>query len=318
MKLRATNPHEDCIKVIESTKDQIKPSSRVLSVKGTRQLSEKFYGSDKTVEEVGTTQDLLIPGPDGDDLPIRVYVPDGNGTFPVLLWAHGGGFILGNLRSHDPTCRILTNETKHVVVSVDYRLAPENPFPHPLRDFYQAIEWVVDNAEMIRADPGRVSIGGQSAGGNLTAAAALMAQNRDRIEDINHQVLIYPVTDFINEYDSMSENSEGYYLSTANSKWYKEQYIKHKLDAHHPYVSMMLAPDLSDLPSATVVTAGFDPLRDEGIAYAERLEAEGIAVHHEHYPDMIHGFFAMHSDPAVSQGRESIITVADHLNKEID
>lgn len=317
MELRTDTPHPDCQAVLEHVDETIKPPSRVLSVAGTRRLSEQFFGSEEPIEQVETTRDLLIPGPDGNDLPIRVYVPEGEGPFPLLLWAHGGGFVLGGLESHDPTCRLLANETGYVVVSVDYRLAPENPFPAALRDYYSAIRWVAEHGATIRGDPDRIAIGGQSAGGNLTAAAALMARDNGTVDDIDYQVLIYPVTDFVTEYDSQRENAEGYYLTAQTAEWYHDQYVKYDLDARHPYVSPMRAPDHGDLPPATVVTAGFDPLRDEGIEYANRLEEAGVPTDHRHHPDMIHGFFSLHEEPAIRRGRESIANVAADLHEAL-
>jgi acetyl esterase len=316
MELRSDSLHPECEAVLEHVEETIKPPSRVLSVEGTRRLSEQFFGSDEPIEQVGTTRDLLLPGPDGNDLSVRVYVPEGEGTFPILVWIHGGGFVLGGLESHDPTCRLLTNATEYVVVSVDYRLAPENPFPAALRDCYSAVQWVAENGETIRGDPERIALGGQSSGGNLTAATTLMARD-EGVDAVDYQVLVYPVTDFVGEHDSMEENAEGYYLSRATSEWYHGQYLEHNLDARHPYASPLLAPDFGDLPPATVVTAGFDPLRDEGIEYAERLEAADIPTEHRHHPDMIHGFFSLHQDPAICRGREAINNVAEDLHEEL-
>ena len=314
MELRADEPHPDCKAVLEAVEERVKPPSRVLSVEGTRRLSEAFYGSEEPTEPVGTVRDLLVPGPDGDDLPIRVYVPEGDGPFPVLVWAHGGGFVLGGLESHDPACRALTNETGYAVVSVDYRLAPEHPFPAALRDYYRAIRWVVENAATIRGDPDRVAIGGQSAGGNLTAAVTLLARERGTVDDIDYQVLVYPSTDLVGDHDSRRENAEGYYLTTATMDWYRDRYLEYDIDGHNPYASPLLAPDLSGVPPATVVTAGFDPLRDEGLAYAERLEAAGVPTTSRHHPDMIHGFFSWHADPCVPRGREEVADVAADLH----
>lgn len=318
MELRTQTLHPTARELLDRLDGEIAPSYDVLTVEGARELSGALYAGEGEPEPVGDVQDLSIPGPDGGKLSIRVYVPDGSAPFPVLLWFHGGGFVLGGLDSHDQTCRILAAETDSVIVSVDYRLAPEHPFPAAVRDVYTAATWVENNAAAVQGDPDRLAIGGQSAGGNLAAVTALLSQNRGHPDRFDHQVLVYPVTDWSLDTDSYRENAEGYYLTRAKMAWFADLYLEYDLHAHHPFAAPLKARDLADLPPATVLTAGYDPLRDEGIAYARRLADAGVPVEHAHHPDTIHGFFVMHDDPAFPQAQQGIATVADELQKTFE
>lgn len=314
MQRRAAEPHPEARAFLEEKSARAVPSYDQLSVTGARRLIEATYGSETTVESVGLVRNLLISGPDGDDLPLRVYVPEGTGPHPVLVWLHGGGFVLGGLESHDPTCRILTRETDAMVVSVDYRLAPEHPFPAALRDCHAAIDWVVRNAEALGGDPDLLAVGGQSSGGNLATASLLWHRETCSIDDVTCQVLVYPVADHAFDTPSYEENADGYHLTRDLMRWFWNHYLRDDLDGHNPYASVLRAPDLTDLPPTTVITAGFDPLRDEGFAFVDRLEASDVSVSHRHYEAMIHGFFAMHSDPCLVQGRDAIRGVATDLH----
>jgi acetyl esterase len=243
------------------------------------------------VAEVARVEDRVIPGP-GGELPVRVYWPRAAQSRGVLVFFHGGGWVLCDLDSHDPTCRALTEGTGCVTVSVDYRLAPEHRFPAALEDCYAATRWVAANARELGADPARVAIGGDSAGGNLTAAVALMARERGGPRLV-HQLMVYPVTDFAFQTASMKENAEGYMLTTEAMIWFREQYLARAADARDPLASPLLARDLSGLPPATVITAEFDPLRDEGEAYGERLRRASVPADVRRYDGVIHGFFGM-------------------------
>ncbi|MFT4882957.1 MAG: acetyl esterase [Natronomonas sp.] len=245
--------------------------------------------------EVYDEYDTTVQGADGE-LDARVYLA-GEGERPVLVYFHGGGFVIGSLDTHDNICQKLADESGWNVISVDYRLAPEHPFPAALEDAYTATEWVAENPDVANGD-GTLAVGGDSAGANLSTGVSLMARDVEREvasdeagPDIAHQVLYYPVCgSAFEEYPSREENAEGYFLERETMEWFQEQYVQSPVHNRNEYLAPLLADDLSGLPSATVVTAGFDPLRDEGIAYAEALEDDGVDVFHAHYESMIHGF----------------------------
>jgi len=241
-------------------------------------------------EPVAEVWDQTILGP-GSDIPIRVYRPDRPGDLPVLVYAHGGGFVFCDLDSHDGLCRNLANRLPAVVVSVAYRLAPESRWPDAAEDFFAAARWAVDNADAVGGDARRVVVGGDSAGGNLAAVAALMARDRGG-PSIAAQLLLYPViaADFDNE--SYRLFGKGFYNPKPALQWYWDQYVPAPADREHPYASPLRA-NLAGLPPAIVVVAGHDPLRDEGIAYADALEAAGVITVRCPFEGGIHGFMTM-------------------------
>ena len=240
-------------------------------------------------EPVAETHDRTIPGP-YREIPIRVYVPEGDGPFPVFVYFHGGGWVVGSVATHDCTCRQMANAAGSMVVSVDYRLAPEHKFPAAVDDAYAATAWVFDNAKSLGADPHRVALGGDSAGGNLAAAVCLTARDRASFAPVL-QVLIYPILDYNLNTPSYRENAEGYLLTRATMEWFWECYLEEEEDGSHPHASPLRAEDLSGLPAALVITAEYDPLRDEGEAYAARLRDAGVPVTLTRYDGMIHAFF---------------------------
>jgi len=243
-------------------------------------------------EEVAEVKNMKIPGP-GGDIPIRIYYPKGNGPFPVLVLIHGGGWFVGNLDTNDKISRSLTNRTPCMVVSVDYRLAPEHKFPAVAQDAYEATKWVADNASRINGDQSRIAVCGDSAGGNLAAVVCLMAKDKGH-PSIAYQVLIYPILDVSSfDRDSYQEYGEGYLVSLDGMKFSKDSYIRREEDVLDPYVSPLLASDLSGLPPTLILNAEFDVLKDEGIAYANRLKQAGVEVTHANYDTMTHGFFTM-------------------------
>jgi acetyl esterase len=241
--------------------------------------------------EVAAVQDRTIPGPAGE-IPIRVYTPEGSAPFPGLVYYHGGGFVICGLDSHDGVCRELANESGCVVVSVDYRMAPEEPFPAAPEDCYAATCWVAENGGEIGVDPSRLAVGGDSAGGNLAAVVSLMARDRSG-PALRHQLLVYPVTDHSFETASYHENAEGYLLTREMMRWFWGHYLGSDGDGSHAYASPLRAEELSGVPPAHLITAEFDPLRDEGEAYAARLRDAGVATTLTRFDGMIHGFFTM-------------------------
>jgi acetyl esterase len=252
--------------------------------------------------EVARVENRTIPGPDSQ-VPVRIYTPPGSGPFPALVWFHGGGWVVGDLESADATARLLTLGAGCVVVSVDYRLAPEAKFPGPAEDCYAATRWVAEHAAEIGVSGNNLAVGGDSAGGNLAAAVCLMVKDRGG-PPLGMQLLVYPVTDRNFETGSYGDNAEGYSLTRETMIWYWDKYLANDADGGNAYAAPLRAQDLGGLPSAVVITAEYDPLRDEGEAYANRLEAAGVPTTLTRYPGMIHGFFGMSA--VVDKGKDAI------------
>jgi acetyl esterase len=244
-------------------------------------------------EEVASVENRTIPGPAGA-IPIRIYRPRGAGAgpLPVLVFFHGGGWVIGNLDTVDVPVRALANRSGCLVVSVDYRLAPEAKFPAAADDCYVATRWVADNAGALGADANRLAVSGDSAGGNLTAVVTLRARDLGG-PAIAFQIPIYPVTDRDFTTASYIENADDYGLTRDAMIWFWDHYIPSTEDGRHPYAAPLRAADLSGLPPAFIITAEYDVLRDEGEAYAARLREAGVEVDLKRYDGMIHGFFSM-------------------------
>jgi acetyl esterase/lipase len=245
-------------------------------------------------EQIYRSVDRRIPGP-GSELPIRVYQPreaKPGELLPVLVWFHGGGFVIGDLDTHDPACRVLANQADCMVVAVDYRLAPEFKFPAAVEDSMATLRWVALHARELGGDPARIAVGGDSAGGNLAAVCALLARNEGHPR-LAFQLLLYPCTAPEPETPSHRKFAEGYVLTRKTITWFYKQYV-HGPKEHSDFrFAPLVADDLSSLPPALVLVAGFDPLRDEGVEYARRLIEAGNRVTLANYEGMIHGFFLM-------------------------
>lgn len=242
---------------------------------------------------VAMTRDIDIALP-GRTLPARYYLPHGTGANPPLVvFYHGGGWVVGTIETHDPLCRALANASGAAVLSVGYRLAPEVPFPGPLDDCHDALVWAYDHATELGIDATRLAVAGDSAGGNLAAAVALRLRDEGG-PALRHQLLIYPVTDTDFTRPSYTQNGGGnYFLSSMMMQWFWFQYLGHAPGAHIEGATVLRTTNLSDLPPATLIMAEFDPLRDEGVAYGQALAAAGNTVHSVVAPGMIHGFFSM-------------------------
>lgn len=262
-----------------------------MTVAEAREMGLAFIDLEGEPEQVAEVSDRTIPGPAGE-VPVRVYRPAGDGPKPVILYFHGGGWVIGSIEVADKPCRLLANVVNAVVVSVGYRKAPEDLYPAAPEDCYAATAWVAEHAAELGADPARIVVAGDSAGGNLAAAVTLMARGRGG-PAIAHQLLIYPAVDAGGEYVSRVENGEGYLLTKSAMDWFYGNYLAGPAQVEDPYVSPLRASSHTGLPSATVITAGYDPLRDEGDAYAAALTAAGVAVTHLKNPTMIHGFWWM-------------------------
>jgi len=256
-------------------------------------------------------EDRSIPGPDGE-IRIRLYYPAGGPPFAVFIYFHGGGWVIGDLNTHHGFCHALAKTSGCLVVSVDYRLAPEHRYPAAVEDAYAATVWVAENSDVIHSDPDRLAVGGDSAGGHLAAVVALMTRDR-KGPCIDLQVLIYPITDYNFNTPSYTENKEGYLLTRDLMKWFWDHFIDDEGEANHPYVSPLRAENLSDLPQALIVTAEYDPLRDEGEAYGQRLQEAGVTVTQSRYPGMIHAFIRMTA--RLDKAKEALDQVAGTLRR---
>lgn len=271
-----------------------------------RALFKNFGG---TPTPVARSEDRTISGPAGE-IALRIYTPEGPGPFPALMFFHGGGWVVGDLDTHDPLCRALTKAARCITVAVDYRLAPENKFPAAAEDCYAASRWVAENAAAIGASHARLAVSGDSAGGNLSAAVSLMARDRKDLQ-IGYQLLMYPALDAALQTKSMAECAEGYLLTREDMVWFWGHYLSGVDDRSNPYACPSGATDLSGLPPAMIITAEFDPLRDEGEAYAKRLEEANVPVFFKRYGGITHGFMSMAT--IVEKGRKAIEDAASHL-----
>ncbi len=264
---------------------------------------------------VRSVEDSTIPGPVGD-IPIRTYRPEVDGPTPTIAFFHGGGFVIGDIETHDDQARLLCRDVGIVVVSVDYRLAPENKFPAGFEDCLAATRWVSDHVGELGGDPARIVVGGDSAGGNLAAAVALAV--RDTGPRLAAQFLIYPGVDFVEDadYPSRVENAEGYYLTAEEMTWFGNHYIDPSTDLNDPRASPIRAADLSGVAPAVIGTAEYDPLRDEGEAYAKALADAGVDVRLQRYDGMIHGFYGLgvHSAAAAAAVTDLNRTLRDLLS----
>ncbi|WP_413232638.1 alpha/beta hydrolase [Mycolicibacterium sp. 050158] len=269
-------------------------------------------------------RDTSVPGLEGP-IPVRHYTPvnvvgpasGSGGRPPLLVFFHGGGFVVGDLDTHDGLCRLICRDAGIGVLAVDYRLAPEHPAPAAFDDCYAVYRWALEHAAELGADPARVAVGGDSAGGNL-AAVVCQAARRDAVPLPVLQLLIYPVTDFVDDTRSRTLFSDGYFLSQKDIDWFRENYLLGSaLELSDPSISPLLAEDLSGLPPAMVLTGGFDPLRDEGNRYAEALAAAGVTVDHRQFGSLVHGFanFFPLGGASATATAEMISALRAHLSR---
>ena len=269
------------------------PGWHELSLAEARRLEDEAFsaGSGPPVERV---EDRRIDGP-GGDIEVRIYWPERidrtAASLPALVFCHGGGWVLGTLDSADDLCREFAGRVGAVVVSVDYRLAPEHRFPAAVEDAWTALEWVRDRPEALGVDPDQIGVAGTSAGGNLAAAVALRA--RERGVPLGVQVLCYPILDRDLDTASYREHADAPLLSRADMRWFWEQYLTDPDDATDPLAAPLRADTLTDVAPAVVATAGHDVLRSEGVAYVERLREADVDVSHRHYPSLAHGFLSL-------------------------
>ena len=258
---------------------------------------------------VATTYELSIPS-DFGPIPARFYRPTKDSSpCPLLIYFHGGGFMLGTLALYDTTCRRLAIQGNCAVLSVHYRLAPETQFPGAVLDAYAATHWASDHAKLLNIDPAKIAVGGDSAGGNLAAVVAQMAQDSGEFK-LALQVLIYPMTDQSRDYPSYTRNAKGYMLTTEALYWFMDNYIPDAQDRKSPLASPMLRENLESLPPALIISAEFDPLVDENEAYAQRLKAAGVQTDYVCFPGMIHPFFTLSGVVEDSARAEALVAAA--------
>lgn len=307
------NPQADAL--LKQMEAQGLPPFEEMSVPQARDVCMAFRDLQGDPEEVAEVREVLPPGPSGQ-LPVRVYIPHGEGPFPLLVYYHGGGWVIGNVEVVDKPCRSLANAAGVVVASVEYRLAPETKYPAAPEDCYAATKWLAEHASELKADSNRLIVAGDSAGGNLAAVVPLMARDRGG-PPIALQVLLYPVTaaGVDESFASYRDNADGYLLTTASMRWFWDHYLSSPADASQPYASPLSAKDLSGLPPALVLCAEFDPLRDEGLAYAERLKEAGVPVTVRLHEGLIHGFFWMGG--VLDAFREARDLIAEQVSSQV-
>ena len=267
------------------------PPTEEQTVPAARAATAGFIALQGDPVALASVADRTVPGPAGE-IPVRVYTPAGEGPLPVVVYFHGGGWVIGDLEVVDRPCRQLADAAGAIVVSVDYRLAPEHVYPAAFDDCYAATAWVAEHAGAIGADTGRLAVAGDSAGGNLAAAVSLAARDRGG-PAIAAQLLIYPVTDFNFGTPSYTENADGYILTRASMTWFWAHYLGAQELDKDPYACPLRADSLAGLPAAYVATSEFDPLRDEGEAYAAALEQAGVPVTAKRFDGQLHGFLWM-------------------------
>lgn len=284
------------------------PLESLSPAEARRVAAESLQPVGGVAEPVRAIENVRIGGPEGS-IPVRVYTPEGPAPRPALVYFHGGGWVVCDLDTHDVVCSAIARRSGAVVVSVDYRLAPEHKFPAAVVDCYAATVWVAANADRLGIDPRRLCVGGDSAGGNLAAVVSLKSRDENG-PAIALQAMVYPVTD-LSSFETVSywEFASGYQLTRAEMEWFRDHYLRTMEDAANPYASPLLARDLRGLPPALLITAECDPLRDEGEAYAKRLQEAGVPVTYTQYAGMIHPFFSLPG--AIPQAFEAIQQVAD-------
>ncbi|KYG99821.1 alpha/beta hydrolase [Bradyrhizobium sp. DOA1] len=286
----------DAAAVYKAFQEAGRPAYETLTAPEARAYyAQARFATNPEAPELARVEELAIPAPHGT-IPARLCVPrqprQHDGLSPALVFFHGGGWVIGDLDSHDVVCRQLAVEGALIVISVDYRLAPEHKFPAATEDAIAATKWIAANASELGIDAARLAIGGDSAGGNLAAVVALAARDAGG-PAIAGQLLIYPATDFAMTHGSHSEPETSVLLTHSVIRWFRDHYLNGTTDIHDWRASPARATNFVGLPPAYVLTAGADPLRDEGNEYAERLKQAGVPVTTRHYPGQFHGFFTM-------------------------
>jgi len=305
--------------VLAAIKAANRPEYADLGAEGARKLYRETRGAvTPPAPDVSEIDNIAAPGPHGP-IPLRYYRPAGvdrKEPIPVLVFYHGGGWVIGDLDTHDVACRLISNESRCAVVSVDYRMGPEHKFPAAVDDAYAAAHWVAGEGKSLRIDTSKLAVGGDSAGGNLAAVVSLMARGKRKDGDatapkIAYQVLIYPATDMHMKTQSHERFAVDHMLTRAAMDWFQAQYLNGETDRADWRASPLLAKSLAGLPPAYVIVAGNDPLRDEGEAYAMALKKAGVPVVFREFPGQIHGFLVM--GKAIPQAGQAIAEIGTAL-----
>jgi acetyl esterase len=274
-----------------------------------RAMPPELGGAEQAVHEV---QDRRVPG-DGGPIAVRIYRPSAAPSLPALVYFHGGGFVLGGLEMNDRPCRALANGSGCVVISVDYRLAPEHPFPAAADDAFAATSFIADHAAQFGVDPARIAVGGDSAGGNLATVVALRARDSGG-PPLAFQLLVYPLVDFTDDSPSMREYADGHFLTAAVMDYFADHYLPRPIDRRQAWASPLYAR-LTGLPPAFVLTAECDPLRDQGGLFARRLQEAGVPTVLKRYDGMFHPFFSLGG--VIDGGKEAIADAAAALKERL-
>lgn len=261
------------------------------------------------------TEDRFIKAKDGEEIRLRIYTPEGEGPFPALVYYHGGGWVIGAVEMFEAANRLVATEANAVVVSVDYRLAPENPYPTPIEDCYAALEWVAEHALDINVDPAKISVGGDSAGGNLSTVIAKKALD-NKGPAIQSQVLIYPVTNLEFDTESYNEFAQGFGLDRDLMKWFGIHYVGNEKLYNEPDVSPLKYDSVKGLPPAIIIAAENDVLKDEGVAYAEKLKQDGVNVEYELIPGVVHGYYS-NMDFFAEETKQTAQLIVNFLSKVV-
>lgn len=288
------------------------PALHTMDPQAVRNLFAEAPPVEVELASVEKIEDRLIPVDDGE-IAVRIYTPKGDGPFPLFVYYHGGGWVIGDLETVDASCRMIANQTNSVVVSVDYRLSPEYKFPVPFNDSYDALNWVYNNAQDLNGIASNITVGGDSAGGNISTAVCLRSRDENGPK-IAAQILIYPVTNMATDTGSYHDFEQGFGLDKNLMIWFIDHYMRDEMDKKNIYASPLLANDLSDLPPAFVIVAENDVLRDEGLAYAKRLQEAGVKVETATMQGLVHAYF---TEMAVfpEQIKETVANIKQFLDE---
>lgn len=301
-------------KLMEIAKASGLPPVYFLPVNEARNRMRASFISNDEPEHVHQVDNTFIPCP-GYKIGLRIYRPSAEHSLPCIVYFHGGGWVVNDIDTHDAVCRSLANQVQAVVVAVDYRRAPEHKYPAPIEDAYTATDWVFANADKLKIDPKRIAVGGDSSGGTQATVVCLMARDRGTFK-IKFQWLAYPVTDFYFPGTlSYKEMSEGYSTNRDFMLWVWNKYLPENPDLNDPYLCPLKANDFTNLPPAFIMTANYDPLRDEGEVYAEKLLAGGVKVNLKRYEDQMHGFIMQRKniDAAVDAFSDAVFALKEGL-----
>jgi len=288
------------------------PAMETMEPEAVREMLAQAPPGKVELAALANVEDRLIPVRDGE-INVRIYTPEGDGPFPLFVYYHGGGWVIGDLETADASCRMIANKTGRVVVSANYRLSPEYKYPVPFHDSYDALKWVHEHAAELNGIASDIAVGGDSAGGNLSAAVSLKSRD-DNGPKISAQILVYPVTDMTFDTPSYNEFQKGFGLDKALMVWFVDHYIRNENDKSDPYAAPLVADSLTDLPPAFVITAENDVLRDEGVSYAKRLKEAGVKVETICEAGLIHGYFT-NMEVFPERIERTISNIATFLNR---